>query len=93
MLKTILEIEIPRKDFDKLFPDDLCVIRNDVRQHEQFWGYSYSSSEDKTAQLYGIIENTNDFKYKSQLEKDLMIYERIVRGHGVTPFVMFTERL
>lgn len=93
MLKTVLEIEIPRKDFDKLFPDDLCVIRNDVRQHEQFWGYSYSSCEDKTAQLYGIIENTNDFKYKSQLEKDLMIYERIVRGHGVTPFVMFTERL
>lgn len=93
MLKTILEIELNRSDFDKLFPDDLCVKRNDIRLHEQFWGYSYSSSGDKTAQLYGILENTKDFKYRNQLSVDLSMYENIVRGHGKTPFVNFVERL
>ena len=56
MLKTILEIEIHREDFDKLFPDDLCVMRNDIREHEQYWGYSYTGKEDKTCALYEIVK-------------------------------------
>ena len=96
MLKTILEIEIRREDFDKLFPDDLCVMRNDIREHEQYWGYSYTGREDKTIALYEIVNNLKnkyDFNQRHKLSCELEMYMDIVHGRGKTPFVVFKELL
>ena len=93
MLKTVLEIEIPRKVFDEMFPDDLCVLTNTYRRHEQFWGYSYSSKEDKSVDLWHLAEHTDNYKTQQQLFDDYSMYQDIIHGRGKTPFVNFVERL
>ena len=91
MLKTVLEIEVPRKLFDEMFPEELCVLRNEPRAHEQYWGYSYSSVEDVRGILGIFCEQCKNHRYKEQLRKELYLYDDIIQGRGETDYVLIRE--
>ena len=91
MLKTILEIEIPRKLFDEIFPEELCVLRNEPRYREQYWGYSYSSVEDVRGAIGMFCEQCTNLKYKERLRHELDIYNDIIHGRGATEYVIIRE--